>query len=180
MSSATHAASGKLSFGGLMSRLVLILVLWAGLVFGVMHYVGHVIPTAYQISQAKEEAAIEEAKALANPEPATPAAPAASAKAAPAAASGSAPAPAAAAPAKTSAAPATAAGSATPAAAPAAGSAAPKGPTKLPKDVLLAGFNRTALTNVAIFYSIVISVLALGVIILQVYFYKHVDEEAAH
>ena len=90
MSSATHAASGKLSLGGLMSRLVIILVLWAALVFGVMHYVGHVMPTALQISEAKNDAAIEEAKALANPAPATPAAPAASATAAPATASGSA------------------------------------------------------------------------------------------
>lgn len=174
MSTATHA-SGKLSFGGLMSRLVFILVLWAGLVWGTLHYVGHVMPTALQISEAKEAAALEEAKALANPAPASPAAPAASATPA---ASGNAQAAAAPAAPKGSAAPAVASGSASAAAAPAAASA--KGPVKLPKDVLLAGYNRTALTNVAIFYSIVISVLAIGVIILQIFLYKHVEEETAH
>ncbi len=170
-----------------MSRLVFILVLWAGLIWGTMHYVGHVLPTTMQISEAKEEAAMEEAKELANPTPvaSTPAAPAASA---PAAASAGSAQPKASASAPTAATPAVAAASSTPkataagsAAAPAAGSGtAAKGPAKLPKDPLLAGYNRTAMTNVAIFYSIVISVLFAGVVILQIFKYKHIEEEAAH
>jgi len=185
MSTASHAASGQLSFGGLLSRIFFILVLWTALVYGMLHYVGYVIPKAYQVSQARSEAAETAAKALAEPELPTPvaAAPAAgSAIPTAPAASASAPTTATPAPAAASAAPATAAGSATPAAAPAAGSAAPTASANkpLPKDILLAGFNRTALTNVARFYSIVISFFCVGAIILQVFKYKHVEEEHAH
>jgi predicted lipid-binding transport protein (Tim44 family) len=155
MSTVLHAAPGKLSFGGLMTRILLILVLWAGLVYGTLHFVGYVLPRDYQISLANSEAAEAAAKAAENPPaPAPPAA-------APAASSASA-----------------AAASAAPAAsAPAPAAGAEK---KLPKDPLLAGYNRTALTNVARFYAIVISVLCVGVIILQIFKYKHVVEEPAH
>ncbi len=166
MSTATHAAPGKLSFGGLAVRILLILVLWAGLVAGLLCYVGYTLPRDYQISQARTEAATEQAKELANPEPvpATPAAsaaPAAGAKAAPAA--------------NASATPAKAAASAS--AAPAPAPAPAGGAKKLPHDPLLAGYNRTALTNVARFYAIVVSVLCIGVILLQIFKYKHVEEE---
>ena len=254
MSSASHASSGSPSFSGLLTRIFFIVLLWAGLVMGMLHFVGHVLPTAYQISQAEAEEADRNAHEASNtPSPATqaksvvspspvvstvPAPPAGSAIAlassvamatasnvppidmsvapagtAPAKAStapagssatavmasttapaASAPAagssagtpkvsattasPAASAPAGSSAAmaaPATSAGSApSPAPAPKAGTA----PKKMPYDSRLAGFNRTALTNVAIFYSIVISILCVGAIILQLFKYCHRPEEA--
>jgi hypothetical protein len=57
---------------------------------------------------------------------------------------------------------------------------AASGEKQLPYDSRLAGFNRTALTNVAIFYAIVTSVLCVGAIILQIFKYCHREEEAAH
>ncbi len=186
MSNVSHAHSSHPSLGGLLTRILVIIVVWVSLVFGLIHYVGHVIPTAYQVSQAAQAAADLKAH-----EAATATTPAA-AQAVPASTAVAAPAPAAAsasASASTTAAPAVAAASA-----PAAGSAAPattsptavaaapkaSGEKKLPVDVRLAGLNRTALTNVSIFFSIVASVFCLGAIILQMFKYCHKEEEAAH
>jgi hypothetical protein len=186
MSTASHAPSGKLSFGGLLTRIFIIVVIWVGLVYGLIHFVGHVIPTQYQLNLAEQAA--KDLKAheaiLAPAIAAAPAAPAGSSAAAPTAAPAAASASAGAAPA----APAVAAASAAPAAAstapatPAPAAAAPKpaGEKKLPIDVRLAGFNRTALTNVSIFFSIVASIYCLGAIILQLFKYCHKEEEAAH
>ena len=180
MSTASHAHSGKLSLGGLLTRIFVIILIWVGLVYGLIHYVGHVIPTQYQLGLAAQAAADlkahEAATAPVATAPAAASAPAGSSVApAPAAAAASASAPAA---------PAVAAASA-PAAAPATpapAAAAPKasGEKKLPIDVRLAGFNRTALTNVSIFFSIVASIYCLGAIILQLFKYCHQEEEAAH
>jgi cytoskeletal protein RodZ len=185
MSTVLHAAPGKLSFGGLMTRILLILVLWAGLVYGTLHFVGYVLPRDYQISLANSEAAEAAAKAAENPPAPAPPAAAPAASSASAAASSAAPVVNAAAKPATeivSAAPASSAAPAAASAAPAASAPAPAAGAekKLPKDPLLAGYNRTALTNVARFYAIVISVLCVGVIILQIFKYKHVVEEPAH
>jgi hypothetical protein len=261
MSSVSHALPGKPTFGSLLTRIFIIALIWAGLVTGLLHYLGHVWPVAYQVSQAEaaeaernEHAALNLPPAAAQAVPAADTTPAPAAVPAPAAgsmvalaattaqvttvpaqlavaapAAGAATAPDTAAPANStaavssapasSAASAAASASAVPAAsapaistaapaasapaasAPAAGSAAnaapaasagsapspapaPKAATGekvYPYDSRLAGFNRTALTNVAIFYSIVVSILSGGAIILQLFKYSHrPEEEAAH
>jgi len=164
MSTVSTALPGKPSFGGLLARIILIAILWAGLVAGTLHYVGYVWPKAYQISLAEKAQAEEREKTALNPPAAAPAA----TTAAPATSA-------------TTAAPAVAASSPAPAvpastAAPAAASA-PKatGEQKLPFDIRLAGFNRTALENVSIFFSIVISVFCVGAIILQIFKYKRIE-----
>jgi hypothetical protein len=189
MSAASHAHPGQLTFGGLLARLVIIVLLWAGLVVGLLHYVGHVLPTEYQLSLARTEAAEKNAHEALNEQVAAPAAPAkaaTSAASAPAAMA-AAPAPAASAPAAsapapaTVAAPAASAAPATSAPTPAPAPKAATAPKELPKDVRLAGLNRTALTNVAVFYSIVVSICFAGVIILQFFKYcRHAEEEHAH
>jgi len=197
MSTATHAHPGKLTLGSLLTRIFVIVLIWAGLVYGLIHYVGHVIPTAYQDSLAAEAAADLKAHEAANPPAASGAAKPATASAAAsapamasatpaasfAAAAPAAPSPAASAAPAPAASPASAAGSAAPASSAPAVAAAPKasGEKKLPVDVRLAGLNRTALTNVSIFFSIVASVYCLGAIILQLFKYCHKEEEeAAH
>ncbi len=226
MSTASPALPGKPSFGGLLARIIFIVLLWAALVTGTLHYVGYAWPKAYQISLAEKAQAEEKAMTALNPAPtatAATAAPAGSTAAATTTATAAAPAPtmtpaatttaplaappagsAAPTPATSSttvastpaatAAPAPAAGSTvattTSAAAPAgsapastaapapAATSAPKAATgeqKLPFDLRLAGYNRTALENVSIFFSIVISVFCVGGIILQIFKYKQIE-----
>jgi cytoskeletal protein RodZ len=191
MSTASPALPGKPSFGGLLARIIFIVVLWAALVAGTLHYVGYAWPKAYQISQAeKAQAEEQEMTALNPPASPTPVAAAPAASATPATATTAAPsatpaattpassaAPAAASPADSSA-PAAPATSAAPATAAPAAASAPKAATgeqKLPFDIRLAGYNRTALENVSIFFSIVISVLCVGSIILQIFKYKQTE-----
>jgi len=179
MSSASSALPGQISFGSLLTRILFIFVLWVLLVAGTLHYVGYVWPTEYQISQAEKAQAEEKEQNALAPAPA----PAAAANtAAPTSPASTAAAPATpAAPATTAVVAATPASTAAPAApassaAPAAASA-PKatGEQKLPFDIRLAGYNRTALENVSVFFSIVISVFCVGAIILQVFQYRRTE-----
>ncbi len=202
MSSASHAQPGRPTFGGLLIRIIIIGLIWAGLVAGLLHYLGHVIPVAYQVSQAEAEEADRLAHAALTPPPAASAtASATPAASAPATSAVTSAAPVTAAAPMTSATPvastptasvastatlatsALAAGTAAPAGSAAGAAPAPKAATgakTLPYDLRLAGFNRTALTNVAIFYSIVTSVVCIGAIILQLFKYCHREEETAH
>jgi cytoskeletal protein RodZ len=164
MSTASPALPGQPSFGGLLARIVFIVIIWALLVAGTLHYVGYVWPKAYQISLAEKAQAEEKEKNAMNaPASATPT-PAAT-TAAPAAPA-------------TAAAPAAPASSAAPAAPATSAAPAPKaatGEAKLPFDIRLAGYNRTALENVSIFFSIVISTFCVGAIILQIFKYKRTE-----
>jgi len=180
MSTASHALPGKPSFGSLLARILFIVVLWALLVAGTLHYVGYVWPTAYQINQAeKAQAEEKEQNALAPvAAPAAPAASATTAKATAAApASSATPAAPAASATAVAATPASTAAPVAPASTAAPVASAPKatGEQKLPFDIRLAGYNRTALENVSIFFSIVISVFCVGAIILQVFQYKRTE-----
>ncbi|HTB63360.1 MAG TPA: hypothetical protein VK737_07195 [Opitutales bacterium] len=195
MSAVSHAHPGQLTLGGLLLRLVIIVLLWAGLVVGLLMYVGHDLPTEYQLSVARTEAAEKSAHEALNPPkaeaPAATPAPAKSAASASAAGS-AAPATSAAADSVVTSTPAPGTKASSAKSAPATGSVAAAGsapapapkagtaPKELPKDVRLAGLNRTALTNVSIFYAIVVSVCFIGVIILQFFKYCHREEESGH
>ena len=178
MSSASSALPGQISFGSLLTRILFIVVLWVLLVVGTLHYVGYVWPTEYQISQAEKAQAEEKEQNALAPAPAPAAAATTAAPTSPATTAAPATP---AAPATTAAVTATPASTAAPAApassaAPAAASA-PKatGEQKLPFDIRLAGYNRTALENVSVFFSIVISVFCVGAIILQVFQYRRTE-----
>ena len=178
MSSASSAIPGQISFGSLLTRILFIVVLWVLLVVGTLHYVGYVWPTEYQISQAEKAQAEEKEQNALAPAPAPAAAATTAAPTSPATTAAPATP---AAPATTAAVAATPASTAAPAApassaAPAAASA-PKatGEQKLPFDIRLAGYNRTALENVSVFFSIVISVFCVGAIILQVFQYRRTE-----
>ena len=178
MSSASSALPGQISFGSLLTRILFIVVLWVLLVVGTLHYVGYVWPTEYQISQAEKAQAEEKEQNALAPAPAPAAAATTAAPTSPATTAAPATP---AAPATTAVVAATPASTAAPAApassaAPAAASA-PKatGEQKLPFDIRLAGYNRTALENVSVFFSIVISVFCVGAIILQVFQYRRTE-----
>ena len=178
MSSASSAIPGQISFGSLLTRILFIFVLWVLLVAGTLHYVGYVWPTEYQISQAEKAQAEEKEQNALAPAPAPAAAANTAAPTSPATTAAPATP---AAPATTAVVAATPASTAAPAApassaAPAAASApTATGEQTLPFDIRLAGYNRTALENVSVFFSIVISVFCVGAIILQVFQYRRTE-----
>jgi uncharacterized membrane protein YhaH (DUF805 family) len=168
-------SQGRLGRAAFAWRFFLAVAVWLGLVLGALHYVGKVWPKAYQRYEFRIEMMNDQLKTTENtPAPAaanTTPAPAAPAAANTTAAPASAPASSAptAAPAATSVPASTSTAAAT--AAPTAASAAktPAAPAKEPPpDIRLSGFDRTALGNVSIFLSIVISAYSMAAVLIQV------------